>query len=106
MRILIDECLNWRLSRAMSGHACVSVQRMGWGGIRNGELLALAAKEFDLFLTGDRNLSLQQDIRKYNIRVVVLHSPSTQLHVTLPLISKVLAALPSLLPGQVLDVHP
>lgn len=32
MRILIDECLNWRLSRALTGHYAVSAQKMGWGG--------------------------------------------------------------------------
>lgn len=58
MRILIDESINWRLSRALTGHYSVSVQKMGWGGLKNGELLALAQKEFDIFLTGDRNLSL------------------------------------------------
>jgi predicted nuclease of predicted toxin-antitoxin system len=105
MRILIDECLNWRLSRALTGHYSVSVQKMGWGGIKNGALLELAEKEFDVFLTGDRNLSLQQDVANYRIAIVVLHAPSTQLHQTLPLIPKVLLALPSLKPGQVLDVY-
>jgi len=106
MRILIDECLNWRLSRALAGHYTVSMQKMGWGGVKNGALLALAEKEFDVFLTGDRNLSLQQDVTKYEIAVVVLHAPSTQLHHTLPLIPKVLGALPALKPRQVLDVLP
>jgi len=63
-------------------------------------------KEFDAFLTGDRNLSLQQDVAKYAIAVVVLHASSTQLHHTLPLIGKMLAVLPSLKPGQVMDVYP
>ena len=106
MRILIDECLNWRLSRALTGHYSVSVQKMGWGGLKNGELLALAQKEFDIFLTGDRNLSLQQDISQYSIAIVVLHASSTQLHHTLPLIEKALAAMPSLKPGKVMDVYP
>jgi hypothetical protein len=106
MRILIDECLNWRLTRALTGHYSVSVQKMGWGGFKNGALLALAEKEFDVFLTGDRNLNLQQDISRYDIAVVVLHASSTQLHHTLPLIGKVLASLPSLEPGQVMDIYP
>jgi predicted nuclease of predicted toxin-antitoxin system len=29
MRILIDECLNWRLGRALTGHYAVSAQKMG-----------------------------------------------------------------------------
>jgi predicted nuclease of predicted toxin-antitoxin system len=106
MRILIDECLNWRLSRALTGHYAVSAQKKGWGGIKNGALLALAEKEFDVFITGDRNLSFQQAVSNFDIAVVVLHAPSTQLHNTLPLISKVLAALPTLKPGQVLNVYP
>jgi predicted nuclease of predicted toxin-antitoxin system len=44
MRILIDECLNWRLVRAFVGHEAVSVQQMGWAGIKNGKLLALAVE--------------------------------------------------------------
>ena len=52
MRILIDECLDWRLGRALTGHDCVSVQKMGWGGIKNGRLLALAQAEFDQGMVG------------------------------------------------------
>src|SRR5262245_34901073 len=103
MRILIDECLNWRLARALTGHYAVSAQKMGWGGLKNGALLAEAEKQFDVFLTGDRNLTCQQNLTQYHIAVVVLHAASTQLHQTLPLIPKVLSALPSLKPGQVVD---
>jgi hypothetical protein len=53
MRILIDECLDWRLGRALTGQDCVSVQKMGWGGVKNGKLLALPQEEFDVFLTAD-----------------------------------------------------
>jgi predicted nuclease of predicted toxin-antitoxin system len=106
MRILIDECLNWRLARALTGHYAVSTQKMGWGGIKNGALLAKAEKEFDIFITGDRNLSLQQNTTKFDIAIVVLHAPGTQLHHTLPLMAKVLAMLPVIKPRQVVDVFP
>ncbi|MEQ1859150.1 MAG: DUF5615 family PIN-like protein [Chthoniobacteraceae bacterium] len=60
MRVLIDECLDWRLVRALPGHECMSVPRMGWSGIRNGQLIALMRQErFDVFITGDRNLQFQ-----------------------------------------------
>lgn len=106
MRILIDECLNWRLSRTLTGHYSVSVQKMGWGGLKNGELLVRAEQEFDVFLTGDRNLSFQQDATTFQIAVVVLQAESTQLHHTLPLIPQVFALLPTLKPGQVVTVRP
>jgi len=79
---------------------------MGWGGLTNGALLAKAEKEFDAFVTGDRNLSFQQNSTMYHIAVVVLHAESTQLHHTLPLMQNVLDLLPALKPGQVLDVYP
>ncbi|MBI3950792.1 MAG: hypothetical protein HY314_10105 [Acidobacteria bacterium] len=106
MRILIDECLNWWLSRALTGHYAVSAQKMGWAGFKNSVLLTEAEKQFDVFVTGDLNLNFQQEVTKYNIAVVVLHAESTQLHHTLPLMPKVLALLPTLKPGQVIDVYP
>ena len=105
MRILIDECLNWRLGRALTGHYAVSAQKMGWNGVRNGKLLTLAVENgFDVFLTGDRNLTFQQNVTQSPIAVVVLESEGIQLHHTLPLMPQVLALLPTLKPGQVVKV--
>jgi predicted nuclease of predicted toxin-antitoxin system len=97
MRVLIDECLNWRLGRGLSGHYFSSVSKMGWSGISNGQLLVLAEQNgFDVLLTGDRNLRFQQNATQLRIAVVVLEAPGTQLHQTLPLMPQVLAALPTL----------
>src|SRR5271165_6309489 len=104
MRILIDECLDWRLGRALTGHDCVSVQKMGWSGIKNGRLLTLAQEEFDVFLTADRNLSFQQNTSKFQIAVVVLAAGSTQLSKTAALMPQVLSLLPGLIPGNVVIV--
>lgn len=104
MRILIDECLDWRLCRSLGEHDCSSVQKMGWSGLTNGALLEKAEQEFDVFLTGDRNLAFQQTLAKFDLAVVVLHAESIQFRHTLPLISKVLTVLPTLKSGQVVDV--
>jgi hypothetical protein len=79
---------------------------MGWGGIKNGKLLALAQEGFDVFLTADRNLSFQQNTTKFQIAVVVLVAGSTQINKTLPLMPQVLLLLPGLSPGQVAIVNP
>jgi hypothetical protein len=34
----------------------MTVVEMGWSGIKNGELLALAAEQFECFLTVDTNV--------------------------------------------------
>ena len=40
---------------------------MGWATIKNGELLALAEGEFDVFVTADRNLAFQHNVPKFNL---------------------------------------
>ena len=57
MRIFLDECVDWRLSRAIVGHEVKTARQMGWTAIKNGELLALASERFDVFATVDRNLA-------------------------------------------------
>jgi predicted nuclease of predicted toxin-antitoxin system len=105
VRILIDECLNWRLGDALTGHIAVSVQKMGWSWIKNGRLLTLATENgFDVFLTGDRNLSFQQNVTGLRIAIVVLEARGVQLQQTMPLIPKILALLPRLKPGEVIRV--
>jgi hypothetical protein len=73
---------------------------MGWAAIKNGELLALAEKEFDVLITVDRNLSFQQNLPKFNIAVLVLRAHSNRLADLKPLAPKVLAILPSLVKGK------
>ena len=105
MRILIDECLNWRLSRGLPGHFAVSVAKMGWSGVKNGKLMALAIENrFDVFITGDRNLAFQQNLPQLNIAIVVLGSEGTQLYQTMPLMPKVLGLLGRLKKGQAVTV--
>ena len=53
MRILLDECVNPRVREAFSEHDVKTVIEMGWGGITNGRLLALAQPGFDVFVTVD-----------------------------------------------------
>ncbi len=74
---------------------------MGWSGIKNGRLLALAEKEFDVFFTGDRNLSFQQHLSSKKIAVIVLEGKGTQLRDILPLMETVLKILPNIHPGEV-----
>jgi len=68
--------------------------------VKNGMLLALAQAQLDVFITGDRNLAFQQNLVEFSIAVVVLQAESIRLIHTRPLMSKVLALLPNLKPGQ------
>jgi hypothetical protein len=96
--------LDWRLRRDLPGHEVKTVQEMGWQGIKNGRLLALAQTEFDVFLTGDRNLSFQENIASLLIAVVVLKAPSIRLIDTRKLMPQVIALLHGLKQGEVVTV--
>jgi hypothetical protein len=99
VRILIDECVDWRLSRDIVGHDLKTARQMGWQTIKNGELLALAAREFDVFLTVDRNLSFQQNLVTFPIAVLVLQARTNRLADLRLLVPDLLDALQSAKPG-------
>ena len=101
MRVLLDECVDRRLATELSGHVVSTVPQAGWAGVRNGELLTLAAQQFDLFLTVDRNLSFQQHLPRYEIAVIVVHASTNRLRDLLPLVPRILAALPTAKRGEV-----
>ena len=63
---------------------------MGWTTIVNGRLLALAAEQFDVFVTVDRNLSFQQNLIAFSIAVVVLRAKTNRLADLRPLVPKLL----------------
>lgn len=86
MHILIDECLPKKLKRELTGHTVFMVQEKGWAGMKNGELLLRAEKEFDVWVTADQNIEYQQNLKHFDIAVVVLVAPRNALEVLLPLV--------------------
>jgi len=72
MKLLLDECLDWRLLRDLREFEVKSVRQMDWTGIENGGLLTLAQQQFDVFVTADKNLSFQQNVGGFGITVIVL----------------------------------
>lgn len=100
MRILLDECIDHRLARDLAGHEVSTVTRRRWRSKENGELLGLAAAQFDVFLTTDRNLSFQQNVERFDLAVIVLNAPSNRLSDLRRLAPELLQALPFAQPGQ------
>ena len=93
MNVLLDECVPARLGRLLTGHSITTVPRRGWAGIKNGDLLKLAEKEFDVFVTVDRKLSVQQDLSGFDIAVVLIRSRSNRLEEIRPLVPELLGAI-------------
>jgi predicted nuclease of predicted toxin-antitoxin system len=100
MRVLLDECVPRKLRRELAEHEVLSVTERGWSGIENGELLALAEAEFDVFLTVDQNLKYQQNLKAFNIGIIVLVARTNRLRTLLPLMPDVRKALESIKVGD------
>ncbi len=81
-----------------------TVLEVGWSGIKNGKLLALAATEFDAFITVDKNLPFQQNLAVLPIAIFVLDAVSNELSVLLPLVPELLKQLSSLQPRTYIRV--
>jgi hypothetical protein len=79
MRILLDGCVNLRVKAAFKGHRVKTVVEMGWQGITNGRLLALAEADFDVFVTVDQNLEHQQNVSKINLGFLVIKVPDNKI---------------------------
>ena len=104
MRVLLDECVPRRLKRALPGHEVHTVTERGWSGVKNGELLALADAEFDVFLTIDQNLKYQQNLTAFRIAVVLLVARNNRLQTLLPLMPEVRETLGKIGVGEFVRV--
>lgn len=84
MKILLDECVPVQVRKAPEGHEVMTVPKMGWAGVTNGELLGLAeAAGFDLFIVADKNLRYQQNLSDRRLAILELwtnHRPTLELH--------------------------
>ncbi len=104
MKALLDECLDRRLKRELVGHEVKTVSEAGWAGMANGELLAAAEKQFDVFLTVDARLPYQQNLRGFRIAVVLLRARTSRLADLKRLLPRLTESLLKLRPGEVTTV--
>lgn len=76
------------------------MQEQGWDGMQNGALLRAAAGSFDVFVTMDRNLPYQQNLKVLNLAVIILRAPSNAFTHVAPLMPKVNEAVREAKPGK------
>ncbi len=104
MRVLLDECVPKRLRRELSGHDVATVVEMGWSGITNGKLLALAAGQFECFLTVDANIEKQQHIPAIPIAIMVVRVVSNDPVSLVAMGPEIQSALSTIQPRQFVTV--
>jgi len=101
MRVLLDECLPRKLKHEVRADAVRTVTEAGWAGTRNGALLRLAEQEFDVFLTNDRNLEHQQNLKRRGLAVIVLVAATNDIEDLKPLMPRVNEAMTTIARGEI-----
>ena len=108
MPILLDECVHAGVRAAFPGHSVSTVRESGWRGSKDGSLLGLAERGFDVFVTIDRTLERQIDLRKFALAFIIVRVVSNTLEAYLPSFDRLLQAVETVRKGEVvhLDARP
>ena len=104
MKILLDACVPRPLRNFLSDHTVRTAQEMGWGKLKNGDLLQAAESEFQAFLTSDQNLKYQQNITGRKLALLVL--PTNDWPTLKRLGEKIAIATAALMPGDFVELPP
>jgi hypothetical protein len=93
MKVFVDECVNRRWLSRLAGHTFVHAGQTPLRGMKNGALLRAISPDYDVFLTRDRNIPFQQNLKLFPLAFVILRAKSNALPDLMPLISGLSAAL-------------
>jgi hypothetical protein len=104
VRILLDEGVPDIIQKRFLNRSIVTVQELGWRGLKNGALLERMAGRFDVIITTDKNLPFQQNLIKRQIAAIVL--PSNRIRVLKPLLPEIETILSVIRPGEAVELEP
>ena len=105
MNLLLDECVTNDLKADLVGHNVSTIDDAGFKGLKNGELLEAASAVFDVLVTVDQNLQFQQNLKNFDVAIIVLRARRSSYPFLKPLIPAVLDALMSIENGEIVVVE-
>ena len=105
MKLLLDECVRQRLRDDFPDHDVYTAGSAGLLGVKNGELLRAAAKRFDVLITVDQRMPFQQNLKKFELAVIILIATPCRYTELKLLAPKVLEALGHIKAGEVVEIE-
>ena len=104
MKVLFDGCVPRPLLRFLPTHAVQTAPELGWEELRNGDLPREAERQFDAFVTADKNLRYQQNVAGRRMAILVL--PTNRWPVLRTMTERIAAAVNRLKPGDFVEIEP
>ena len=90
------------LRERLAGFEISTAQEMGWGRVKNGDLLKRAEGVFDAFVTADQQLKYQQNLAGRRLAILVLSTNRwPNIKVKTP---EIIAAIQALRPGDYVEL--
>ena len=98
MLVLFDQGTPVNIRPFLREHIVETASQRGWDKLKNGDLLRAADDAgFQVFVTPDKNICFQQNLKNYTIAIVVLGNP--QWPILRQHIDRVVAAVNAAKPG-------
>jgi predicted nuclease of predicted toxin-antitoxin system len=73
MKIIIDECLPVDIKKLFNDYEIYTIRDLNWTGLKNGQLLEkIVENNFDIFLTVDKKLRFQQNLKGIKLSFIIL----------------------------------
>ena len=99
--MLLDACVPEPFARFIPGHDVTTVRAFfGTTDVDDGPVLDRLTATFEAFVTVDKNLRFQQNLRGRPFRIVLLRAHSNAIESLVPLVPALLAALEKMAPGD------
>jgi hypothetical protein len=100
MRLLLDNCVPRKLSKAITGHYARTAADEGLARLSDADLLDAIEGRFDGLVTVDQSLRYQQNMAGRTIMVGIIAAKSNRLEDLLPHVDHLLQLMESASPGQ------
>ncbi len=105
MRIVLDECVNPRVKRLLEpDHTILTVPELGWSGLADHILVERLQGRCEIFLTIDRGFEHEHNLASLGFGIVILHVARNRPAQFAAIRDKILEALSSVRPGEVVHV--
>ena len=104
MRILLDENMPHGFRALLVGHDVFTVQWLGWGAVKNGDLLRKADGQFELLITVDRGIKYQNNFSDKKISLVTMVTKGNRMRDLSPFAPTILNRIENLTPGSVINL--
>jgi hypothetical protein len=89
---------------AFPGHSVSTVTEAGWRGSKDGSLLRLAERGFDVFVTIDRKFERQFDLDQFALGFIIVRVTSNILAAYVPSFDQLRQAVETVRKGEVIHL--